>query len=206
MNAKFIVAALLAASALPAGAASLFQSVADLTVNPFVNAYCSSCSGPFRVFNTFTLVSAATIESVTFAVQTSFGGFSSPVDVSFWTNDGGTPGMQISNVLFAPASFSSTVPTAFDTSLVSVNYTQSLAAGTYLISFFNGTDMGVPSYTGGGGNLFQQGFGAIAGESAGFSLGGASAAIPEFASWALMVVGFGLVGAAARRRTTAITA
>jgi len=114
--------------------------------------------------------------------------------------------MQISNILFAPASFTSTVATAFDTSLVSVNYTRWLAAGTYLISFFNGTDMSVPSYTGGGGNLFIQGLGAIGGESAGFSLGGASAAIPEPASLALMVVGFGLLGAAARRRTTAITA
>jgi len=206
MNAKFIVAVLLAASALPAGAATLFQSIPDLTVDPALNSYCSSCAGTFRVFDSFTLGSAATIESVTFAVQNNFGGFPFSIDVSFWTNDGGTPGMQISNILFAPASFTSTVATAFDTSLVSVDYTQSLAAGTYLISFFNGTDMGVPSYTGGGGNLFLQGFSAIAGQSAGFSLGGASAAIPEPASWALMVVGFGLVGAAARRRTTAITA
>nr|WP_295661611.1 FxDxF family PEP-CTERM protein [Polymorphobacter sp.] len=42
--------------------------------------------------------------------------------------------------------------------------------------------------------------------SVGSSITFALAAVPEPASWALMVAGFGLVGFAARRRTTTVTA
>lgn len=40
----------------------------------------------------------------------------------------------------------------------------------------------------------------------GFALQGLTATVPEPQSWALMIIGFGLVGAAARRRTRAVAA
>ncbi len=40
----------------------------------------------------------------------------------------------------------------------------------------------------------------------GFSLSGLTATVPEPATWCLMIVGFGLVGVAARRRNTAVAA
>jgi hypothetical protein len=49
-------------------------------------------------------------------------------------------------------------------------------------------------------------FGAIRNVTAGFATTSVTASVPEPLSWALMVVGFGLVGVAARRRTTALPA
>jgi hypothetical protein len=40
----------------------------------------------------------------------------------------------------------------------------------------------------------------------GFALSGLTAAVPEPASWAMLIVGFGMVGAVARRRKTAVAA
>ncbi len=206
MTAKFIVAALLATSALPARAATVFQSIPDLTVAPNGN-WCSSCDGDYRAFDSFALGSAATIASVTFAVSSNYH-FPSPVDVSFWNSDGGRPSTEISSAVYAPGSFTSAFDTLSNTTVVSVAYSQSLAAGTYLISFYSPTGLAVPSYAGGGGNFYLAGDprNGDHGDSAAFSLDGASGAVPEPVSWALMVVGFGLVGAAARRRTTALTA
>jgi hypothetical protein len=206
MTAKYIVAALLATSALPAGAATVFQSLPDLTIAPNGN-WCSSCEGAYRAFDSFTLGSAETIASVTFAVSSNYH-FPSPVDVSFWNSDGGRPSTQISSAVYAPGGFTSAVDTIYNTTLVSVDYSQSLAAGTYFVSFYSSTGLAVPSFVGGGGNFYLSGDPRNGGhgESAAFSLDGATGAVPEPVSWALMVVGFGLVGAAARRRTTTLTA
>lgn len=62
--------------------------------------------------------------------------------------------------------------------------TLTLAAGTYQIRFAEADNQG----------FFQQGVDNVS----------VTAAIPEPASWAMLITGFGLVGAAARRRRTAI--
>jgi hypothetical protein len=113
MTAKLIVTALLATSALSAGAATVFQSIPDLAVAPNGN-WCSSCEGSYRAFDSFTLGSAATIASVTFAVSSNYH-FPSPVDVSFWNSDGGRPSTQISSAVYAPGSFTSAVDTQYNT-------------------------------------------------------------------------------------------
>ena len=195
-----IVSAWLVLSALPADAKIIFQSIPDLTLAP-ANSWCSSCGGSYRVFDSFTLNSASTIGSVTFAVQSNYG-FAAPIDVSFWTNVGGTPQTKISSQVYAPTSFISSVATGYYTKVVTVSYAQSFAAGTYSIGFYNRTALGVGGYSGGGGQLYQQGIGFHIGQSAAFSLGNVSDSVPEPATWVLMLGGFGLVGAAARGRMT----
>ncbi|PZN92465.1 MAG: hypothetical protein DCF31_16250 [Alphaproteobacteria bacterium] len=79
-----------------------------------------------------------------------------------------------------------------------------LAAGSYDISFFNANGLSIPAFANPGGSLYQSGNFFQAGQfyadrSAGFSIGGA-AAVPEPASWALMIIGFGAIGTTLRRR------
>lgn len=201
MMTKILATALLAATMMSgANAGTVFQSIPDLTVAPSSNAWCSSCGGTYRAFDAFTLAGTTNIASVTFAVQSNYN-FPTDIDVSFWTDNAGSAGTQISSAVFAPAAFTSTFNTAFNTTLVTVDYAQVLSSGTYWISFYNSTNLGVPGYAGGSNLMYQ----TIAGrkfESAGFAL--SSAAVPDAPTWALLIGGFGLVGMTARRRRSAV--
>lgn len=71
---KLIFAAALALAAVPVTAGTLFQSIPDLTAETVQAGYCSSCNAflQFRIYDGFTLGRDSTIDSVTFALDTSF--------------------------------------------------------------------------------------------------------------------------------------
>lgn len=198
-------AALIVAS--PAVAATLYQSLPDLTVDPVVAGYCSSCNAflPYRIYDTFSLGTDSTIKSVTFALDNFYQGAS--VNVGFFNLAGELPGASIASYTFTPEQFASSVqiPTASERSrsLVTVIIPDlALAAGSYDISFYNASGLSIPGYAKVGGALYQSGnffdpAGLKANQSAAFSVSGA---VPEPASWALMFAGFGFVGARLRRR------
>jgi hypothetical protein len=211
------IAVAIAAAASPAAAATLFQSLPDLTVAPTVAGYCSSCNAflPFRIYDSFTLAADATITTVTFALDNFYPGNS--VNIGFFNLAGALPGTAIADYTFTPAQFVSFDPIAAfgerDGRLVTVDIgALMLAAGSYDISFFNANGLSIPAYANPGGTLYQSGnfFQASQfhpGQSAAFALYGTNAAaVPEPASWALMITGFGMAGASLRRRRTALIA
>jgi hypothetical protein len=190
------------ATAVAANAGIIYQSIPNLTVNPAVNAWCSSCFGNFQVFDTFSVSSGQIVKNIKFNVQTSYF-FPTPVTVSIWSVVGGLPGSQIFSQTFTPGQFLSVVNNpGVDTSTVEVSPTGGwlLPTGTYDISFFNPSNLGVPGYTKAGGVLYQSGIGFHNDQSAGFILAGDPATVPEPVS---MLVFGGLLaagGLAARRR------
>ncbi len=205
MKTILLAAALIAAA--PATAGTLFQSLPDLTVDPVVAGYCSSCNSflQFRLYDGFTLARDSTINSVTFAVD-NFTPITS-INVGFFNRAGGLPGTAIANYNFTPAQFVSSVvvPSASERirSLVTVSLPGlALGAGSYDLSLFNASGLSIPAYANPGGSLYQSGnffspSQTYADRSLAFSLGGT---VPEPATWALMIGGFGLTGLAMRRR------
>jgi hypothetical protein len=198
------IAVVVAASAIlsvsSAKAAVLFQSIPALSATPDVPGWCSSCSGSYRVFDTFNLGSASTITGTTVAVYNAYD-FPTNIDVSIWTVVGGLPGTQLFDANFTPAQFASTAPGASLTTLVTLDLPNwALASGSYDISFYNPTGLAINGYTGGSGLLYQQGAG-LHGDSAGFVLDGtATSAVPEPSTWAMMILGFCGLGFMAYRR------
>lgn len=196
-------AALMAVSAYASQlkAAVVYQSLPDLTVQANTNGWCSSCGGNYRVYDTFTLSTASTLSQLTFAVTTGYN-FPSTVTVGFYNlASGNTPGSQIASYDFTTSSFVSTVNTAYSTTLVTVNLPSLLlSAGSYDISFYNPSNLAVPGYTKSGGQLYQSGVGFHTDQVAAFSLSaGAASAVPEPATWGMMLVGFGALGGVLRR-------
>jgi hypothetical protein len=177
---KFLLVCLSAAavyaSTLPARSDLLFQSIPSLAANPSAIAFCSSCGGTYQVFDTFTLGTNSTIGAISFDVDSGFNfdvNFIWPtsVNVSIWTVSGALPGTELFQNTYTPAQFSAVTPTPYNTDIVTVTTPLwSLSAGTYDISFYNSTDLGVPGYTGGSGVLYQSGFGVRTAQSAGFVL------------------------------------
>lgn len=211
MTKRLFVLAVAAASmfaAAPTWAASLlYQSIPDLTVKPTVNAWCSNCGQngqpPARMHDEFTLSASATVSEVTFVVKSNFGGWPRAVDLAIWQGPSSGPGTLVAGWTVAPADFLSLSNTAFDTAVVSVAAPNIALAGStlYNISFF-ATDLGIPGFSNAGGRLFQQGYSAQYGSSAGFAL----SAVPEPGAWGLMIAGFGGVGFVLRRRSVIGTA
>lgn len=193
----------------PTTAGTLFQSLPDLTVAPVIAGYCSSCNAflPFRIYDTFTLARASTINTVTFALDTSFYAGNS-VNVGFFNLAGSLPGTAVASFDFMPTQFTNVNSIPGDPrsrAIVTVDIgSLALTAGRYDISFFNANGLSIPGYANPGGSLYQSGNFFYPGQfypdrSAAFSLGGT---VPEPTSWALMIVGFGLVGASLRRRAS----
>jgi hypothetical protein len=155
----------------PGKADVLFQSIPDLTVAPNVNAYCSSCNGSWQVFDTFTLSSASTVQTITFAADNyTVGGWPVSVDVSIWSLNGSLPGSKLFDQNFTPAQFTSISYTSmsytpYATAIVTVAVPigillQALTTSpflTLLISEFRHTlaDLRAPDYNSGPINLHR---------------------------------------------------
>ncbi len=211
---RSILAGLFASSLLGAASAAqattIFQSIADLTSEPEVNGFCSDCYGQgYRVFQPFSTPADAVAKGVTFAVTTDF---AYPTDITVEIYEG-YPTIdslvQIFSHTYAPADFTGAFDTAFDTTLVSVDLGSGVALSygkTYSIAFLNPDGLGLPGYVGGA--LFQQnssdGSGNFYPDTLGLRLDGDMEAsvvsVPEPQAWLLMIAGFGLAGAALRRR------
>jgi hypothetical protein len=211
---KMMICAALSVAALsaPATATTVYQSLPDLTVAPIVRSYCSSCNVflPFRIYDRFTLANDATVNSVTFAVDRSIYA-NSAINLSFFTPNGARPGAEVASYDLNFADLTSQNTATDNLFLVTADIgSLALSAGTYDISFYNPNGLAIPAYFKSGGTLYQSG-NFFQGESfytdraAAFSLDAMGGAVPEPATWAMMIGGMGIVGGAMRRRRSVST-
>lgn len=203
---KILCASLLLATAATANAATLYsQPVLDGGGNSYASQNDTvGSNGHFAtVFDDFTLGSAATITSVGF-VGSYFNG--SPATITAFTlmissDAGGIPGAALYSTTVAGNAGESLVG---NVSSYTLPVTFAASAGTkYWLSIY--PDLGFPPQWGwstgtGGDNSGYQVFfgnGSTLPTDFAFTLNGA---VPEPATWALMIGGFGLAGVALRRR------
>ena len=199
------------AGAVGAQANVIYQSIPDLTVNPVVNAWCSQCqSDGQNIGQFFTLGSSAVANTLTFAADSAYV-WPTAVTVDIFQDGGGnTLGANVYHQTFS--SFASDTPTGFGTDVVSVNLgSVALGAGSYDLFLSNPADFGFPGFGGGPGNQIAEHVGAgsgpasgdgyyfIGGVDGGIQLAGA-AGVPEPATWGMMLLGLGGLGAMMRSR------
>lgn len=224
-------AALAFATVGHAQASTVFESFPNFAIagDPVIDS-CSSCGGAGALFGSFTLSSAETLNKA-FALVSSFtpAGAQNSMTISIF-NDGGNdlPATNGGGGIINPFLFLTyTDPTSvtldpFRTSGGLTNYVAEfalpgwqLAAGKYWIRFAGSSNLmplystTTPSHSRAiGTDFFLEG--RIPGfnppnYAIGFSLNGVDVTppggVPEPASWALMILGFGFVGAATRRQS-----
>jgi hypothetical protein len=193
------------ASAAPAGAATLYQSIPDLTVAPALNAWCSQCGGDLQdIGQAFSLSSTATAMSLEFAVDNQYV-WPTSVTVDIYQDFGGTVGTNIYNNTFS--SFASDVATPYGTDVVGANLAGGvpLAAGDYLVFLYNTNSLGIPGYSGGAGNqvyiedatypsLTGDSYNHLGWDSAVSISDTAIGSVPEASTCAMMLAGFAGLG------------
>lgn len=192
-----LVAALLP---VPANAVVLFQSIPDLSAPPAAS-WCSACAGFGQAFDEFTLSADAAIRTALFNVQSDYF-FPAAITVEIFNLDNdGLPGGLLFSQTFSPSQFG--VKHAINNfNTVAINPTGLLLpAASYDISFYNPTNLGVPSYIGGSGKLYLAGADIRPKQSLGFVLDDIAFNIPEPSTWAMMLIG--LTGMAILSRFTA---
>lgn len=199
--------ALATLAAQPAAAATdiLFASIPDLTVSYDI-LFCSSCGGGEQVFDSFSPTRAGAASQVTVALESL--SLPASVDVSLFDGAPDSLGAQLAGftvdltTLTGADSGNDTTVFTFDLpTLVTLSKSH-----TYSISFYNSDFLFIPGYSGGGSASYQAGAPLGFGTSSGFELDGQASdgsgggTVPEPATWGLMVLGFGGLGACLRRR------
>lgn len=171
----------------------VFQSAAFNNISaPQVNAWCSSCSGTYQVFDNFILNSATQITGTNFAIQTGYG-VNQNITISLWDS---THTTQLFSQTVTASSYTQTNLPGLVT-LIGANLSGPiLAAGSYYVSWYNPVQLAIPGYVGGN-TLYQSGIG-LHNNIAAFQMLGNPASVPEPASLALL--GLGLVGLIQSRR------
>lgn len=201
-----------------AGAATIYQSIPDLTVNPILNGYCSQCEANGQdIGQAFSIGTASTAKSASFAVASNYN-WPTTVDLSIFANAGGVLGANLFSQSYS--SFVSEVDTGFNTHVLTVNLGAgvALAAGNYYLFLTNPNSLAIPAYSGGSNDLvYLQGAGSppTVGSTVNtytsdiaVSISDTAAGVPEPTTWALMLTGFLGAGVALRsnrRRTVAAT-
>jgi opacity protein-like surface antigen len=209
MNYQMLLAT--AASVLALGsaaqAATVYQSVPSLTSGQSGAEWCADCygGGTFEPLDQFTLGSAASITGFQLSTY-AFGGYDGLGGFTVEIYDAAHAA-----ILFSQAVTPSLVSFAGQDDIVSGALTGlNLSAGTYWIGFIAPT-MGVTGFNGGNGSLIDTTphtgvQNATLGGNLGYALTNGGA-VPEPATWALMIGGFGLAGVTLRsRRRQALTA
>ena len=165
------------------------------------DAWCSSCGSTWQVADSFTLAAGGTITGVSVGIQDDFGSNWNPT-VSIWNSSLTT---QLFSQSFSWGSFTSTDnPSAgvavFDFSLSGLT----LGAGTYYISWYDGSNMGVPTWLNSNNSLVQTqtpgDWSNVITRDGGAAFQIYTSAVPEPETYAMMMAGLGLLGAVARRR------
>ncbi len=139
-----------------AAAATLYQSVADLTAAPAVNAWCSDCGGMYGedMGQQFTLTHSSLAQSLTFVVSNSPAyAWQVPVTISIFHDAGGSTGASVFSQTYAPSQFVSDANTGNGTDIVSVNLGSgvNMAAGNFVVFLYNVDTLGIPGFNGGSG-------------------------------------------------------
>lgn len=207
---KGLFAATLLTLAGTAQAAVLYTQAWDGTGNLYASQNdISGGNGNFATsYDDFTITTASYLTGFEW-VGGYFNGAISPISaftVALYADNGGVPG-----ALFAFGSFGGNEAVIADPIY---SYSASFAdflvgPGTYWVSFV--PDIGFPPQWGwatsatGTNNAYQDFFGVGAPINVNLAFTVLGRAVPEPASWAMMIAGFGLVGAAMRRRATLVT-
>lgn len=194
----------LAALASPAQAATVIYSNTSFSIGDLANPgghYCSSCtSGDFQVFQSYSLASAATINSISVILFDIWA--SKPVTLSFHDAVSGVPGAAYFSTSVSPTSV-----TSIGNNYSKVTYSGfSIAAGqTGYFSLFNGSsEFAYATFVNSPDKIFQSynldhAFDKHVDSGGRFELA-SDGAVPEPATWATMLLGFGLIGGAMRHR------
>lgn len=224
MRLAYLVPAIAMFTATPSLAEVVYSQAGTQACNPSCWTSNLATAGGFRAFDNFTLSSAANITSVTwqgiYIPNPATGGPPSPNtinwDIGFYSDSGNFPGTALYSANNVPAanvtatqigtgtfgaasvnlySFSYTLPSVFAAAAGTQYWFSPVAHSATFNPFFswspatNAVD-GRTAQIDSGNNTF------IRPNDRAFSL---TASVPEPSSWALLILGFGLVGANVRR-------
>lgn len=194
-------------------AATLFESVPDFTAGISDAAYCSTCDeGEQVVGQQFTLESSSIVKSISFVMRDYSGESINQASVGIFSDsNNGVIGDTVFSRTFNISEFDSIEYINDYDRLITITLGEIALSGSYSV-FLSGPGGGlIPYYNDFGGGIFtdvSQPSGAIPGttyrdtfSALGVRLSGdMTAAVPEPATWAMMIIGFGMVGLAMRRR------
>lgn len=190
-----------------AQAAVVYQSI-DLDNVPSTagnGGVYSGLNGAYRGFSDFTLDEAATVSQADFLVNYGYGYDGGAIEVGIYAVDATGGHSLVAQAIFDAASRTETqVLSSVKRITVALPDVQ-LNAGHYEFSYFSPNQLVLPLFARTGNYYVASGGGGyFADESSAFRLSSADApAVPEPATWAMMLGGLGVLGVATRRRTSA---